>query len=103
MAGTVSVFSPRQTDTNKGNDRKHGSVSVEEEEVVVVMRGGDDNTVVAQHQALFLAWVASLLWPVEDAGWSAAWLQITLQLETVETERKVRPLDSEQTKYWGIS
>lgn len=68
----MSVFSPRQTDTNKGNDRKHGSVSVEEEEVVVVMRGGDDNTVVAQHQALFLAWVASLLWPVEDAGWSAA-------------------------------
>lgn len=68
----MSVFSPRQTDTNTGNDRKHGSVGVEEEEVVVVMRGGDDNTVVAQHQALFLAWVASLLWPVEDAGWSAA-------------------------------
>lgn len=36
----MSVFSPRQTDTNTGNDRKHGSVGVEEEEVVVVMRGG---------------------------------------------------------------
>ena len=36
----MSVFSPRQTDTNTETlDRKRGSVSVEEEEVVVVMGG----------------------------------------------------------------
>lgn len=63
MAGTASVFSPRQTDRSTETlDRKNGCVSVEEEVVVVI--GGDDNTVVAQHQALFLAWLphSSGLW-----------------------------------------
>lgn len=55
------MFSPRQTDTSRERlDRKRGSVSVEEEEVVVVLVvvvRREDNTVVAQHQALFLAWL----------------------------------------------
>lgn len=87
MAGREkgSVFSPRQADTRTESlDRKRASVSVEEEEVVV---GEEDNTASGSIPAP----AASLLRPVEDVGWSSAWLQITLQLET---ERKVMPSES---------
>ncbi len=52
------MFSPRRADmSGKELNRKRGSVNVENEEVAAVVMRVGDNTVVAQHQALLLAWL----------------------------------------------